>query len=218
MQRIQWLWIVIRIWRWLKRFWLKLSTFPQACKIAIFKKGARTDPKNYRPILLLPRVSKIIERSIHFQIEDYLNEKKLIYMYQSGFRTNHSINFSLAQLIDRLCLAAMDKQMHTAMIFVGLKKAFDTLSHAVLLEKMKCFGFRTSVIKWFESYLSNRKFLVCINVFSWGCNIKIWCTTRLYSWTAPFSIICKRYYPITIRSWLLFLYRWHLYFLPRWGR
>ena len=144
---------------------IKLSTFPQACKIAIFKKGARTDPKNYRPILLLQRVSKIIERSIHFQIEDYLNEKKLIYMYQSGLRTNHSINFSLAQLIDRLCLAAMDKQMHTAMIF-GLRKAFDTLSHAVLLEKMKCFGFRTSVIKWFESYLSNRKFLVCINVFS----------------------------------------------------
>ena len=83
---------------------IKLSTFPEECKIAklkpIFKKGARTDPKNYRPISLLPLVSKIIEKSIHFQIEDYLNKKKLIYMHQSGFRTNHSTDLCLAQLID----------------------------------------------------------------------------------------------------------------------
>ena len=149
---------------------IKLSTFPEECKIAklkpIFKKGARTDPKNYRPISLLPLVSKIIEKSIHFQIEDYLNKKKLIYMHQSGFRTNHSTDLCLAQLIDFVA-TGMDKQMHTSMISVDLQKAFDTLDHGVLLEKMKYFGFRTSVIKWFESYLSSRKFLVCIdNVFS----------------------------------------------------
>ena len=53
--------------------------------------------------------------------------------------------------------------MHTGMILVDLQKAFDTLDHEVLLEKTKYFGFRTSVIKWFEPYLSNRKSLVCIN-------------------------------------------------------
>ena len=52
------------------------------------------------------------------------------------------------------------------MILVDLQKSFDTLAHGVLFEKMKYFGFRTSVIKWFESYLSNRKFLVCTDVFS----------------------------------------------------
>ena len=86
-------------------------------------------------------------------------------MYQSGFRTNHSTDFCLAQLID-FVVPVMDEQIHTCMILVDLQKAFDTLDHGVLLEKMKYFGFRTSVIKWFDSYLSSRKFLVCIDVFS----------------------------------------------------
>ena len=99
---------------------IELSTFPEDCRIAklkpIFKKGATTDPKNCRPISLLPLVSKIIEKSIHFKIEDYLNKKKIISMYQSGIRTNHSTDFSLAQLID-FGATVMDKQMHTGMIF-----------------------------------------------------------------------------------------------------
>ena len=129
---------------------IKLSALTEECKIAklkpIFKKGARADPKNYRPISLLPLVSKIIEKSIHFQIEDYLNRRKLIYMYQSGFRTNHSKDLCLAQLIDFVA-TGMDKQMDTSMILVDLQKAFDTLDHEVLLEKIKYFGFRASVIK-----------------------------------------------------------------------
>ena len=100
----------------------------------IFKKGARTDPKNYRPISLLPLVSKIIEKSIRFQIEDFLNKKKLIYIYQSGFRANHSTDLCVAQLID-FAATGMDKQMHTGMI-LDLQKAFDILDHGVLLEKM----------------------------------------------------------------------------------
>ena len=145
---------------------IKLSIFPEECKIAklkpIFKKGARTDPKNYRPISLLPLVSKIIEKSIHFQIENFLNKKKLIYMHQSGFR--RTIQLCLAQLIDFVA-TGMDKQMHTGMLLVGLQKAFDTLDHGVLLEKMKYFGFQTSVTKWFASYLLNRKFWVSIIIF-----------------------------------------------------
>ena len=75
---------------------------------------------------------------------------------------NHSADFCLAQLIDFVS-TGMDKQMHTGMIIVDLQKAFDTLDHGVIVERIKYFGFQTSVIKWFESYLSNRKFLVCID-------------------------------------------------------
>ena len=85
-------------------------------------------------------------------------------MNQSGFRPNRSTDLCLAQLTD-FVTTGMDKQMHTGIILVDLQKAFDTLDHGVLLEKMKYFGFRTFVIKWVESYLSNRKFLVCIDVF-----------------------------------------------------
>ena len=93
-------------------------------------------------------------------------------MYHSGFRTNHSADLCLAQLIDFVA-TGMDKQMHTGMILVDLQKAFDTLDHLVLLEKIKYFGFRASVIKWFEFYLSNKKFLVCIdNIFSKAGTLK----------------------------------------------
>ena len=75
-------------------------------------------------------------------------------MCQSGFKRNHSKDFCLAQLID-FVLAGMDKQMYTSMILAHLQEAFDTLDHRV----------RTSVIKWFESYLSNRKLWVCSDFF-----------------------------------------------------
>ena len=83
-------------------------------------------------------------------------------MYQSSFSTNHSTDLCLVQLIDFVA-TGMDKQMYTGMILVDLQKAFYTLDHRVLLQKMKYFGFRASVIKWFESCFSSRKFLVCIN-------------------------------------------------------
>ena len=182
---------------------IKLSIFPNECKIAklkpILKKDARIDLKNCRPISLLPLVSKIIEKSIHFQ--------KLIYMYPSGFRTNHSTDFCLALLID-FVLTGMDKQIHTCMILIVLQKAFDSFDHGVLLEKMKQFSSPTSVFKWFESYLSNRKFLVCIdNVFSEAGTLK-------YGIAQGFILGPLYSSPIIIKSWLLFVCRRHLHFLP----
>ena len=68
---------------------IKLSSFPRSCKIAkvkpLFKKGSKTDPQNYRPILLLHTLSKIIERIAHDQTQEFLSKNKILYRFQSGF-------------------------------------------------------------------------------------------------------------------------------------
>ena len=77
-------------------------------------------------------------------------------MYQSGFCANVSI--CLVQLTDYI-LRVIDKGFYTGMILVDLQKAFDMLDHTKLLQKMECIGFKESVIKWFQAYLSNKNFL-----------------------------------------------------------
>ena len=71
-------------------------TFPNACKVAklkpIFKKGKKTDPSNYRPISLLPLISKVLEKVIHDETDAFLKGNNLLYNYQSGVRTIHSTN------------------------------------------------------------------------------------------------------------------------------
>ena len=148
---------------------IKQSLLPDQCKIAklksLFKKGSKSDPKNYRLISLLPVVSKITEKTIQIQTQEYSDKNGLPCKYQSGFRANFSTDSCLVQLTDFI-LRGMDKGFHTGMILVDLQKAFDTLDRTVLLQKMECMGFKGSVIKWFQSYLSNRKFFVTLeNVF-----------------------------------------------------
>ena len=142
---------------------IKLSTFPDKCKFAklkpLFKKGSKTEAKNYRPISLLPLISKIIEKVIHDQTINFLDKNKIIYKYQSGFRTNHSTNTCLSYLSNKV-VKGFDQGMITGMILIDLQKAFDTIDHGILLQKMEYLGFSTATIKWFESYLANRIFKV----------------------------------------------------------
>ena len=80
--------------------------FPDSCKLAklkpIYKKGSLTEASNYRPISLLPLISKIIEKVIHDQTSAFLNSRNLLYNYQSGFRKNHSTDFCLSFLNDKI--------------------------------------------------------------------------------------------------------------------
>ena len=154
---------------------IKLSHFPHDCKLAklkpLYKKGSKTDPKNYRPISLLPIVSKIIEKIIHDQTMEYLTDNKILYRYQSGFRKNHSTDTCLSYLTDKI-LTGFDSGLLTGMILIDLQKAFDTINHDILLKKMSLAGFSCQSITWFESYLSNRRFQVSIkNKYSNVANI-----------------------------------------------
>ena len=141
------------------------GVFPSACKVAklkpIFKKGKKTDPSNYRPISLLPSISKIIERVIHDQTNAFLSDEDVLYKYQSGFRGNRSTNLCLSFLTDKV-LKGFDEGLLTGMILIDLQKAFNTIDHEILLQKLKAIKFSESTIKWFKSYLSERIFLVNI--------------------------------------------------------
>ena len=125
----------------------------------LFKKGSTTDPKNYRPISLLPLISKILEKVIHDQVQQYLDRNNILYRYQSGFRAKHSTNSCLSYLTDKV-QRGFEKGLLTGMILIDLQKAFDTIDHQILLKKMKYLGFSLSSIKWFESYLEERTFSV----------------------------------------------------------
>ena len=144
---------------------ISLSSFPDECKVAklkpLYKKETKTKPKNYRPISLLPLISKIIEKIIHNQTQSFLDENKILYTYQSGFRKHYSTDTCLSYLTDRL-RNGFEKGLLTGMILIDLQKAFDTIDHSILLEKMKYLSFSESTIRWFTSYLSNRSFIVSV--------------------------------------------------------
>ena len=99
------------------------GTFPDAYKIAklepLFKKVTRTDPKYYHPISVLPLTSKVLERVIHEQTTEFLDKHKILCKFQSGFRKNHSTNFCLSYLTEKIS-NSLNSGLVTGMILIDL--------------------------------------------------------------------------------------------------
>ena len=144
---------------------IKFSTFPDNCKVAklkpLYKKGSKLDPKNYRPISLLPLISKIFEKIIHAQTQQFLDRNDILYKFQSGFRVNRSTDTSLSYLNNKI-MNGFDNKSYIGMILIDLQKAFDTIDHEIFLNKIKCLGFPNSSVSWYKSYLESRYFKVNI--------------------------------------------------------
>ena len=142
------------------------GVFPNVCKVAklkpIFKKGKKTDHCNYKPISLLPSILKIIEKVDNDQTNVFLSDEDILYNHHSDFRGNHSTNLCLSFLTDKV-LKEFEEGLLTGMILIDLQKAFGTIDHEILLQKLKAIKFSESTIKWFKSYLSERIFLVNID-------------------------------------------------------
>ena len=121
---------------------IKLNSFLRSCKIAkvkaLFKKGSKINPQNYRPISLLPLLSKIIERIVYDQTENFLSKSELLYRFQSGFRKNFSTNTCFGHLTDKIT-TGFEKDLFTGMILINLQKAFNNIDHQILLKKNEIF-------------------------------------------------------------------------------
>ena len=147
---------------------LATGDFPDKLKIArispIYKSDDRLCISNYRPISVLSVFSKILERIMYDRLLSFLNTNNILSENQYGFREKHSTYMALINLVDKIS-EELDNKKLTAGIFVDLSKAFDTVDHCILLNKMARYGIRGIANKWFQSYLFARQQYVQIDSF-----------------------------------------------------
>ena len=134
--------------------------FPSQLKEAkifpIFKSGSKSDPSNYRPISILPTISKIFEKHVNKHLMGYLHKYNLLNETQSGFRPKHSCQSALIKLTDHW-LKCIDDGDLIGTLFLDFRKAFDLVNHNLLIEKLSLYKFSSLSLNWFKSYLDCRK-------------------------------------------------------------
>uniref|UniRef100_A0A669CTZ7 Reverse transcriptase domain-containing protein n=1 Tax=Oreochromis niloticus TaxID=8128 RepID=A0A669CTZ7_ORENI len=130
---------------------------------------------NFRPISKLPFLSKILEKVVHTQLMDYLNNFQIFEVFQSGFRPLHSTETALIKVMNDI-LVATDCGKHVVLILLDMTAAFDTVDHNLLISRLQhCVGISGLALLWIKSYLSNRSFCVklgssssSVAPLSWG--------------------------------------------------
>ena len=146
---------------------LSTGIFPDRLKIAkiipLFKKEDPHKLDNYRPISLLPAFSKIFEKAVFIQLYEYFNKNNLLYKSQYGFCTLHSTELASLEIID-IIGKDLDNGKLPIGVFLDLSKAFDTLDHTILLDKLLYYGIKGTELAWFKSYLTNRTQFVTTGV------------------------------------------------------
>ena len=133
--------------------------FPNEWKMArvipIFKNGKRNLPGNYRPISILPSISKIMERILHTQLYKYLTDNDILSDRQFGFRKNRSTTTALLDCTNDWYIN-IDRKCFNLVVLIDLKKAFDTVNHEILIKKLELAGIKDNALKLLKCYLTNR--------------------------------------------------------------
>lgn len=145
---------------------IEVGCFPSDWKTSIIiplpKKSTVESISDLRPISILPALSKVLEKVLLKQINEYVNEHNILPLYQSGFRQGHSTVTALSRVTDDI-VSNLDRKRATALVLLDFSKAFDTISHAVLISKLKYYGFSRDASSIIASYLSNRTQKVSFN-------------------------------------------------------
>ena len=132
------------------------ESFKLAKVIPIFKKGSRQDLNNYRPISLLSVFNKILEKLIYKRLIAFIEDNGILSNKQFGFRTKHSTTQTILSIVNKIQLA-IEEGLFSCGIFLDLSKAFDTVNHNLLIQKLNYYGFHGIVLNWLKCYLSDRK-------------------------------------------------------------
>uniref|UniRef100_A0A1B6KMS7 Reverse transcriptase domain-containing protein n=1 Tax=Graphocephala atropunctata TaxID=36148 RepID=A0A1B6KMS7_9HEMI len=140
--------------------------FPDQLKIAkvipIYKKNDPLNIQNYRPVSLLPSLSKIYEKVVYNRLMQFVESNNILEAIQHGFRKQKSTITAVVSFIESI-IEAIDRGEKVIGIFMDLSKAFDSVNHSQLLLKLQELGVKNNALSWFESYLYNRKQFVQIN-------------------------------------------------------
>ena len=136
------------------------GVFPSELKVArvipLFKSGLSTLFSNYRPVSVLPAISKIFERLLYNRLLQFINDNNVLYKFQFGFRKAHSPNLALILLVDKISRALEDGD-YVLGLFLDFSKAFDTVNHDILFTKLEFYGVRGLPLSLFKSYLNGRQ-------------------------------------------------------------
>ena len=141
------------------------GAFPKDFKVAkvipVYKKGDNQQCSNYRPISILSVFSKIFEKLVYERLIQFLDKNNILYSKQFGFRKGYSTDMALIEFVNNISLAFEDKKIILG-LFLDLSKAFDSIDHDILIQKMHFNGIRGKVLDWFKSYLADRQQYVSI--------------------------------------------------------
>uniref|UniRef100_A0AAZ3NRP2 Reverse transcriptase domain-containing protein n=1 Tax=Oncorhynchus tshawytscha TaxID=74940 RepID=A0AAZ3NRP2_ONCTS len=126
-----------------------------AAVIPLFKGGDTLDPNCYRPISILPCLSKVFESQVNKQITDHFESHHTFSAMQSGFRAGHGCTSATLKVLNDI-LTAIDKKHYCAAVFIDLAKAFDSVNHHILIGRLDSLGFSNDCLAWFTNYFSDR--------------------------------------------------------------
>ena len=149
----------------------------------LFKKDDRHLKNKYRPVSLLPSLSKICEKTVFARLYDFLLDIGFLYKYQSGFRPGNSTINQLIYIIHQIYLV-FESGKEVRVVFLDISKAFDKVWHAGLLKKLEALGVRDPLLSWIKSYLFNRKQRVVVEGQSseWA-NFRAGIPQRISTWS-----------------------------------